>query len=175
MRHSCKFLILLLSLIITANSSYAQYRPKYPPQRVERPEISFELVQASDGVIKIRMTNDGNKPFRFQNSFTPRYPYRPDFRLCDRPFDACSEANWINPDTKSSSAIFLPAELSELEPGGSIENTVQIRGMLAGGGVYDPDPSARLKIKFDVMLTPYLEEYIEYVSDWIPVETLMRP
>ena len=46
-------------------------------------------------------------------------------------------------------------------------------GMLAMGEIYDPNPSVRLQIRFDVMLIPYFEECVEYVSDWISVETIL--
>jgi hypothetical protein len=43
------------------------------------------------------------------------------------------------------------------------------------GRVYDPDPDARLQIRLKVMVTPYFEEYIEYVSEWMLAGKLMRP
>lgn len=191
MRYGCKFTILFLSLIITANSSYSQYEPKRPAVRVEQPEISFNLVQASDGVVKVRMTNNGKNPFRFHNSFTPQYRGYPSFRVCDRELSECDGKQWISYNFWVSSLIRLPAELSELEPGSSIVKTIHIPSTFSIEGVYSIvggydqkpgdlveiqfKPSDHLQIKFEVMLTPYFEKYIEYVSEWIPVETLMRP
>lgn len=80
--------------------------------------------------------------------------------------------------------------MSELEPGGSTVKTVRTptyhapAGLMAWGA-YDGNadqkvdtelkPDDHLQVKFNVYLNPYHHEYIEYVSDWIPVETLMRP
>ena len=72
MRQGCYFIICLFSLIIAANSSYGQYEPERPAIGAERSEISFELVQASGGVMKIKMKNNGQVPFRYYDS-----PYQP--------------------------------------------------------------------------------------------------
>jgi hypothetical protein len=165
----------LVFLFFAACSSNSEYDPKRLPIRAERPEISFGLVQASDGAMKVKMTNNGTIPFLYYSSFAPHYPYHPDFRPCERTGVECGGTAWRNPNKMVSQLIALPAKSAKLEVGGTIERIVDIASTLAMGRVYGPDPDARLQIRLKVMVTPYFEEYIEYVSEWMLAGKLMRP
>jgi len=173
MRHGYKFIIVFVALIVTANTSHSQYKPKRPAVPVEQSEVSFELVQASGGMMKVRMTNKGDMPLRFYDSFTSRSGLAPEFRLCYRSLAKCGKEEWINPNFRVSSLVNLPADMSVLEPRSSIDKAADVEQMLAVGEIYNPDPGVQLQIKFHVMLDPYFEEYVEYVSAWMPLETLM--
>lgn len=176
MRYGCKSIILFLSLILTANSSYGQYEPKRPATRAERPEISFDLRQTANGLLELSLKNNGTTPFRYYDSLTPQpghIPYFATFRLCNRPPAECGGTEWISPHIMISTLIVLPTDMSELEPGGSMTKTVNIAGMLAMGGVEEPNLDVNLQVRVPIMITEDHDEYIEYVSDWLPVETLM--
>lgn len=83
MRYEYRYVILFVALTAIANPSYSQYKPKRPAVKFERPEISFELVQAFDGVLKIRMTNNGKTPFRYYDSLIPTHGNAHFFRNFD--------------------------------------------------------------------------------------------
>jgi len=135
-RQGCYFIICLFSLIIAANSSYGQYEPERPAIGAERSEISFELVQASGGVMKIKMKNNGQVPFRYYDSLIPtqgNVHFSRDFRLCGRPLAEGGEEEWINPNIIVSSLIQLPVDLSVLESGGSIDKNSPYNGHACDG------------------------------------------
>ena len=176
MRNSSYFIVLFFSLIITACSSYNVHEPKRPAIKVERPEISFNLRKTAEGALELSLSNNGKEAFRYYDGFTPHgrgYPSFVTFRLCNRAPAECGGTEWINPNLMVSSFIVLPAELSELEAGGSITTTIVTQSMVAMGGAHEPKSGDYLQIRVPVMLTENLDEYIEYVSEWMPMETFM--
>ena len=133
--------------------------------RLEQTQVELNLEVLNGTEIGIELRNSSRTPWHFyDDSLRQGSQDQPRFIELEWQKGGVPTDGFMT--CHSNSLLYLPVELSTLQPGEAISRRVKIRSMLPGLGPRPDDPELEFRVRGKVYFDPNLWTYIESETGW---------